>query len=210
MQTVLCYGDSNTYGYSPVDGERWSKGIRWTGILKDLLGTDYEVIEEGCNGRTTILEVPSDVWKNGLTYLKPCLNSHKPIDYFVMMLGTNDLKFQFGVGAKEVAKGAETLVEEVKDFSNSKNVKLPKIILISPPYIGEGICQSPFGNDFDEKSVIESKKFAKYYEEVANRQGCIFVDAAKAVMPSLEDSLHLMPSEHKKLAHKIYEVIKSN
>ena len=210
MQTVLCYGDSNTYGYCPVDGERWSKGIRWTGILKDLLGTDYEVIEEGCNGRTTILEVPSDVWKNGLTYLKSCLNSHKPIDYFVMMLGTNDLKFQFGVGAKEVAKGAETLVEEVKDFSDSKNVKLPKIILISPPYIGEGICQSPFGNDFDKKSVIESKKFAKYYEEVANRQGCIFVDAAKVVMPSLEDSLHLMPSEHKKLAHKIYEVIKSN
>lgn len=213
MKTVLCYGDSNTYGYSPIDGSRFDKSVRWTGILKEMLEEnfkdEYELLEEGCNGRTTIFDDPYEEWKNGLTYLKPCLNSHKPVDIFVMMLGTNDLKKYFGVSAKEIAAGAEKLVKEVKDFSTQKNVKIPKIILVSPPYIGEGICESCFKSDFDERSLEESKQFAIYYEKVANENGCIFLDAAKIVRPSDEDSLHLMPEEHRKMAEKMYEVIVS-
>lgn len=209
MKTVLCYGDSNTYGYSPLDGDRWGRDIRWTARLQKLLGDEYMVIEEGCNGRTTIYDDPYDEWKNGLTYLKPCLNSHKPIDIITLMLGTNDLKKYFGVGAKDISEGAEKLVLEIKAFSESKGLAEPKIILIAPPLIGEGIVDSCFGVDFDERSVSESKMFAKYYEEVANRTGCIYVDAAKVVEPSKEDSLHLMPSEHEKLASKLCEVIKN-
>lgn len=85
MRTVLCFGDSNTYGYNPVNGERLSKNVRWTGRLQILLGDEYVVVEEGCNGRTTVFKEPVDVWKSGLEYLKPCLNSHKPVDIVVMM-----------------------------------------------------------------------------------------------------------------------------
>ena len=53
MTTILCYGDSNTYGYNPVNGLRYPKDVRWTGVLQKLLGEQYAVIEEGCNGRTT-------------------------------------------------------------------------------------------------------------------------------------------------------------
>ena len=95
MKTILCYGDSNTYGYNPVTGGRWSEDIRWTGRLQQLLGDEYKVIEEGCNGRTTMYKAPGEGWKSGLEYLKPCLNSHKPVDAVVMMLGTNDLKMDF-------------------------------------------------------------------------------------------------------------------
>ena len=79
MKTVLCYGDSNTYGYNPENGLRYSEDERWTGVLKSLLGPAYNVIEEGCNGRTTIYDDPLEGWKNGKDYLKPCLNSHKPL-----------------------------------------------------------------------------------------------------------------------------------
>jgi len=89
MKTILCYGDSNTYGYNPVTGGRWPEDIRWTGRLQQLLGDEYKVIEEGCNGRTTMYKAPGEGWKSGLEYLKPCLNSHKPVDAVVMMLGTN-------------------------------------------------------------------------------------------------------------------------
>ena len=99
MITVLCYGDSNTYGYIPETGMRYPRDIRYPGRLQLLLGEDYAVIEEGCNGRTTIHDDPIDGWKNGLDYLKPCLNSHKPVDIVILMLGSNDLKETFHLTA---------------------------------------------------------------------------------------------------------------
>ena len=110
MTTILCYGDSNTYGYNPVNGLRYPKDVRWTGVLQKLLGEQYAVIEEGCNGRTTVFEDIAEPWKAGLGYLKPCLNTHKPIDFVIMMLGSNDLKRMFHASAKEIADGAEQLV----------------------------------------------------------------------------------------------------
>ena len=86
MTTILCYGDSNTYGYNPVNGLRYPKDVRWTGVLQKLLGEQYAVIEEGCNGRTTVFEDIAEPWKAGLGYLKPCLNTHKPIDFVIRML----------------------------------------------------------------------------------------------------------------------------
>ena len=50
---ILCIGDSNTWGYIPGSGERYEKNVRWTGKLAQTLGENYEVIEEGMNGRTT-------------------------------------------------------------------------------------------------------------------------------------------------------------
>ena len=65
MTTILCYGDSNTYGYNPVNGLRYPKDVRWTGVLQKLLGEQYAVIEEGCNGRTTVFEDIAEPWKAG-------------------------------------------------------------------------------------------------------------------------------------------------
>ena len=120
MTTILCYGDSNTYGYNPVNGLRYPKDIRWTGVLQKLLGEEYAVIEEGCNGRTTVFEDVAEPWKAGLGYLKPCLNTHKPIDFVIMMLGSNDLKRVFHASAKEIADGAEQLVSIIKEFTKEK------------------------------------------------------------------------------------------
>ena len=116
MKTVLCYGDSNTYGYNPVNGMRYGESIRWTCRLRDLLGDGYRVIEEGCNGRTTIYDDPVDGWKNGLDYLRPCLNSHKPVDIVILMLGSNDLKDTFHLTAREIADGAGVLVDTIKNL----------------------------------------------------------------------------------------------
>ncbi len=209
MTTVLCYGDSNTYGYSPENGMRYPRNIRYPGRLQELLGDGYSVIEEGCNGRTTIHEDPLDGWKNGLDYLKPCLNSHKPVDIVIMMLGSNDLKTTFRLTAREIADGAATLVDVIRKFTAEKQGFIPKIILVSPPELGEGLQTSPFYGDFDEKSLEESKKFPKYYKAVAEKYDCIFFDAAEYIYPSDEDSLHLTPEGHRVLAEKLAEVIKN-
>ncbi|MCR4923349.1 MAG: SGNH/GDSL hydrolase family protein [Lachnospiraceae bacterium] len=207
-KTILCYGDSNTYGYIPENGMRYKKDIRYPGRLQLLLGDEYAVIEEGCNGRTTIYDDPIDGWKNGLDYLRPCLNSHKPVDIVTMMLGSNDLKDTFHLGAKDIARGAEKLLDVIIDFTGEKQGYVPKIILISPPEIGEGIKSSPFYGAFYEDAIERSREFPKYYSEVAERKGCIFLNAAEYIYPSEFDSLHLTAEGHGILAEKLCELIK--
>ena len=207
MKTVLCYGDSNTYGYVPETGMRYPRDVRYPGILQMLLGDEYAIIEEGCNGRTTIQDDPIDGWKNGLDYLRPCLNSHKPVDIIILMLGTNDLKTVFHSNAELIAEGAGVLVDVIKSFSLEKQEFIPKIILVSPPQIGEGIKSSPFYGAFDERSVEESKKFHLHYEYIAEQKGCVFFDAAKYIKPSEYDSLHLTAKAHAILAEKLSDLI---
>lgn len=208
-KTVLCYGDSNTYGYIPETGMRYERDVRWTGRLQKLLGSEYNVIEEGCNGRTTVRDDPLDGWKNGLDYLKPCLNSHKPVDIVILMLGSNDLKEAFHVSASEISDGAGILVDVIKEFTKMKQGYVPNIILVSPPHIGERIADSPFYGAFYERAIEESKRFREFYSKVAKDKGCIFIDAAEYIEPSGFDSLHLTPDAHEVLAEKFSECIKA-
>lgn len=208
VKTVLCYGDSNTYGYIPETGMRYPREVRYPGRLQLLLGDAYAVVEEGCNGRTTIHDDPIDGWKNGLDYLKPCLNSHKPVDIVILMLGSNDLKATFHLTAKEIADGAGILVDVIQSFTEEKQGYVPKIILVSPPPLGGGIASSPFYGAFYEDAVAESRHFPEYYRAVADKYGCIFFDAAAYIEPSPVDSLHLTTEGHRILAERLYELIK--
>ncbi len=209
MTTILCYGDSNTFGYVPETGMRYPKEVRWPGKLQLLLGEEYAVIEEGCCGRTTVMDDPVEGWKNGLDYLKPCLNSHKPVDIVILALGSNDLKEIFHASAEEIAKGAETLVDVIQSFTPVKQGFVPKIILVSPPEIGEGIRSSSFYGRFLENAVTRSREFPKYYREAAERKGCIFFDAAQYVKPSETDSLHLSADSHEILAKQFAQTVLS-
>ena len=208
MTTILCYGDSNTFGYVPETGMRYPREVRYPGRLQMLLGDDYTVIEEGCNGRTTIHDDPVDGWKNGLDYLRPCLNSHKPVDIVILMLGSNDLKDTFHLTAKEIAEGAGTLVEVIQEFTEEKQGFVPRIILVAPPEIGEGIADSAFYGRFLENAIGRSREFPKWYRRVAEENGCVFVDAASVVKASPVDSLHLSPEGHARLAEEFAHVIR--
>ena len=94
-RTVLCFGDSNTYGQRAEDVRgRRPIDVRWTGRLQLLLGAGYSVIEEGLNGRTTDLDEQRP-GRNGRTYQIPCLESHHPVGILVLGLSGNNLKPQF-------------------------------------------------------------------------------------------------------------------
>lgn len=209
-KTILCYGDSNTYGYDPTTRLRFSSDIRWTGRLGRILGPGFRIIEEGCNGRTTMYDYPDESWKNGLHYLRPCLNSHKPLDIVILMLGTNDLKEIFHASAQEIAENAGRLAAVIQEFTAEKQGSVPQIILVSPPRIGPGITSSPFRGEFTQRAVTESAEFSAYYRQEAGRRGCVFFDAAQYVRPSREDSLHLMPEAHAALAEGFGAMIKGS
>ena len=105
---ILCIGDSNTWGYNPENGWRYEK--RWTKVLSELM-PENEIIEEGLNGRTLTRVDPVFKERCGIKGLKMLLMSHKPVDYVIVMLGTNELKTVFENDAKGIAKGIRQFLE---------------------------------------------------------------------------------------------------
>lgn len=209
MKRILCFGDSNTYGFIPVECGRYEENVRWPGRLKKLLGDEYLVIEEGCNGRTCVLDDPREDGKNGLKAVEPCLEAHKPVDLVVLMLGSNDLKGYFKASAENIANGAEILVKTIKEYTEKNQEKPAKILLMAPTEIGINVKTSMFYPDFDETALERSKCFKALYRDVAERNGCEFMSAADYVTASELDSLHLDPEEHAKLAVAVADKIKS-
>jgi len=104
MKTIMCYGDSNTWGCIPLTGQqppwRYGPAQRWPGVLRRELGDGHWIVEEGLNGRTTVWDDPLEPFRSGKELLAPCLLTHQPIDLVIVMLGTNDLKGRFGLSAR--------------------------------------------------------------------------------------------------------------
>lgn len=201
---ILCFGDSNTWGYIPASGERYPVDVRWTGLLQEKLGNNFEIIEEGLNSRTTDLDDPEYIGKNGLVYLRPCLETHDPIDAMILMLGTNDMKQKFHRQPPKIAEGVDKLIKAVKQFSREEETKMPEIILVSPPLIDEtvrGVKKKFLGAE--EKS----KQLASLYEKIATKHHCKFIDASILISPSKKDGYHLDPKQHQVLSDCLYSLI---
>lgn len=204
MKTILCYGDSNTWGYNPATGERFSRDERWTGIFRQELGNDYLVIEEGLNGRTTVWDDPIEGYKNGKEYLIPCLATHRPLDLVVIMLGTNDLKKRFSLSAYDVANGAGTLVDVVHKSAAGPDGGSPNVLLMVPPPVAN---LTEFAEMF-EGAEAKSKRFAEHYRRVAEEYNCKFFDTAQAIVSSNLDGIHFELSEHRKLGKAVADHVR--
>lgn len=209
---ILCYGDSNTYGYDPTDGMRYPEEIRWPGVLRRLRPGDT-VIEEGCNGRTCAFTPADEPWKDGRSYLKACLNSHKPLDLVILMLGSNDLKRVFHASPEDIAAGIRQILGTTRDFLAEKQGFSPRLLLIAPPVLGEGIASSPASDGFDYDAIDRSRHLAPLFKAEAEafvEAGggvCDFLDASDLIRTSEIDSLHLMPKAHEALARAIHQRI---
>lgn len=203
MKRILCYGDSNTYGHNPLNGNRLEG--RWTKILCDMLGEEYEIIEEGLCGRTTVFDDNYDKGRNGEALIEPTIASHTPIDLIVIMLGTNDIQTQFSKTAFDIARGIETLIRRIKNPYMYGNYSVPKILVISPILIDISIKNSFFGSLFGAERAVElSKKLAEQYKRVVDLyEDTYFMNAADFASASVLDGLHMDSENHKKLAEGI-------
>lgn len=207
MKSILCFGDSNTYGFDAATGGRFPWGVRWTSIVQKRLGEGFRVIEEGLGGRTTVWEDPIENRMSGKEYLLPCLESHWPLDLMVLMLGTNDLKARFGLEACDIAAGAENLVCMAKDFFRKNGENTP-ILLLSPIEVAEEIERLPFGEMLGGKSAFRrSREFPVYFRQMAERNGCGFLAASDYAKPCALDGLHLDAENHRKLGDAVAEKI---
>jgi len=199
-KNILCFGDSNTWGYNPANGCRHPRDKRWTGLLGQELGRGWRVIEEGCNGRTTVFDDPVTYGsvRNGLCFLPTCLASQKPLDLVILMLGTNDLKLRHSATPEDISKGMARLVRAVQAMPEcGVDGHAPAILVVSPLHIGPTIDRSSFGDEFGGQSAAQrSHRLAGYYEQVARQWGCAFMDASLVAQPSPLDALHMDEAGH--------------
>ena len=204
---ILCFGDSNTYGYiARGNGRRYGENIRWPSRLAKMLGNDYTVIEEGLPGRTTDTALSQEPWKNGLSVLKSVLSSHRPIDMMILMLGTNDLKASFHREAEPIDAGIRTIIDDTKSFMLEKQNYSPVILLIAPAPLSDAAMSADV-MDFDEHSVAVSRQLGSSFRRTAEEKNILFLDAADYVKVSETDGIHLDADNHVLLANAVYTVL---
>ena len=210
MYTILCYGDSNTWGYDAKTARRYPREKRWTGILQQLLGEDYFIIEEGLCGRTAAFSTAVEPEINGLSFLPVCLKSHAPLDMIVIMLGTNDLQLKYAAPPLEVARGIEKMVQIIRDPYSHGFGKVPQILLISPTPAGEGIARFVLRDLFGAADCIpRTKELAQRIQSVAKIYDCLHLHAGAAAQPCTADGLHFDEDGHLALAQAVAEVIRT-
>lgn len=200
MHRILCYGDSNTWGYDGNDLTRFPYEVRWPGKLASRLGKEFFIVEEGLCSRTIAVEDEVQPYRSGLKYLKPCLMSQYPLEWVILMLGTNDTKSRYRLSVEEIALSMEELLRTMQSFFHWYQSKT-KILLISPAPL-QGIVEGNF--EMDEDSVQKSRGLAQPYAEIAERYGAEFLDAGSCVTDYQADGCHLSEKGHAQLAEAIY------
>jgi len=187
MKTVLCFGDSNTWGANPADGERHAYEDRWPIVLQNELGEDYLIIAEGLNGRTATFDDPVEGDKNGKRHLPMILESHAPLDLVIIMLGTNDLKARFSAPAVDIAAGVGGLVDIVRSSGSGPGAGEPQLLILVP-----GVTErlSGFAEMF-AGGAEKSREFARVFAAMCQERNVPFANVNDVVRYSQADGIHL-------------------
>lgn len=205
MIHVLCYGDSNTWGYVPAtQGERFPFEVRYPGVLQSRLGPGYRVHEAGLSGRMSAWDDPLSPDRNGLRQIAAALETHRPFDCLVLMLGTNDIKRHMGLEAVDCALAQNALLDAVVAAACGPGGGRPAVVLVSPPHVVE--AEAPFGRQFDG-AIPKSRGFAEAYAAIARQRGCLFLDAAAVTATSPRDGIHLEREGHRLLGEAVAQAV---
>lgn len=199
MKQILCFGDSNTYGLIPAASDRYPWNVRWTGILANKLDkNEYQIIEEGLCGRTTVFDDVFRPGRNGSKLLPVILETHRPVDLIILMLGTNDCKTLYDVSADIIGKGIEKLLDQIEEGDPDA-----KVLLISPIHLGEGVWEDGYDKEFSRESVTVSKQLGDVYRKIALQRGISYLNASDIASPDDADREHLNETGHKALAEAV-------
>jgi lysophospholipase L1-like esterase len=204
---ILCFGDSNTWGFSPVPHgaptTRYPREQRWPHVMAAAVGGDVDVIEEALNGRTTdaadpLLAQVAGAGADGSAYLPVALASHLPLDLVVIMLGTNDVKPHLGRPASRVALGAKRLLDQVRTLDGGVGTTYPnpKALLVCPPPLGR---LSVYFEEMFAGGHAKTAQLPAMYQAIAKAAGVGFLDAGLTIATDGVDGVHLSAESQRKL-----------
>ena len=178
MKRILCYGDSNTYGYDPRSylGGRYPKHIRWTGLLEQA---GWNVVNEGQNGR----EIPTQEWQ--FQAAASAVSRSAPIDVVTIMLGGNDLLQNAAFTAEDVAVRMDRFLRDA--IAHIMDIHL---LLIAPPpmRLGEWVNE--------RRLLTESARLSACYRTLAKALEIGFADAGMWNVEMAYDGVHFSETGH--------------
>lgn len=178
--TLICYGDSNTYGYDPRDTNegRYPKEVRWTGILDTE--TDWKVENHGVNGRS----IPHTV----STVKFACQQVRDWHRSRIRMASGNAWNKIFWkiriLQPADVAKRMERFLKRMMEEAGLASRKM-RLRLIAPPAMQEGQWVGR------PELLTESRNLGKEYKRIAKRLGIAFTDASGWEIPTIYDGVLL-------------------
>ena len=209
MKTILAYGDSLTYGANPeAGGPRHAYEDRWPTVLEQALAGQARVIAEGLGGRTTVFDDFSSVAdRNGARVLPTLLDSHKPLDLVVIMLGTNDLKVYINGTAFGAAMGIKRLVQMVRLHPYDAGQPVPQVLIMAPP-LTVATKHADLHPMFAPRAD-EAKLFDHYYSRVAAELGAGYFNAASVAVADSRDGVHLDPTNTRAIGNGLAPHVKS-
>ncbi len=202
MKKILCFGDSNTFGFNPENAGRYDKQNRWSGILSKILGNEYYIAEEGMNNRTAFFAYPAALKQSGGEYLPIYIKKHNDFDICIIQLGTNDAQISYQLDENVVRTGLRRMISAIRK-ANPKT----KIILVPPVKITKDILHSEFRILFDTISMEKILRTFPVWEKFAKNNKCLYFDFNKIVTPCKIDGLHYTKESHQIIAEKLAEFI---
>ena len=190
MNHIVCFGDSNVYGYDPRSylGGRYPKEVRWTGLLESA---GWVVKNEGFNGQ----EIPSSAWEQ--EHWCQRLRMAAP-DQVLVMLGGNDLLVHPHFTAEDVAHRMEEMLSKLLSVWEQDRAG---VLLVSPPPMVPGSWIT------EKRLIRESGRFAGQYRRVADTLGIRFADAGAWDVALAYDGVHFLPEGHRAFARGLIRVL---
>lgn len=205
---IMVFGDSNSWGWKPVSEiiptTRYSRDIRWPGVLAKELGENFVVINESLSARTAASDDDSlgvsGAGLNGLKYLPAALASNMPLDLVIIMLGTNDTKPYLNRTTFEIGLDIMKLVAEVKKNTGVATAYKPaKVLVVVPPALGKIADVDWLQSIFPEASITKSKELAGILCPMAVAVKVACFDAGSVAAITGIDGVHLTVEHHQKL-----------
>lgn len=207
QKTILCFGDSLTWGWIPVvDGvptQRYPRAQRWPGVMAAELGDGWSVIEEALSGRTTDVADPNDPRLDGSLYLPTALASHLPLDLVILMLGTNDTKVFFGRTPFAIGYGMAKLIGQVLGSAGGVGTTYPapKCLVIAPPPLAT--MPHPYFVEQFVGAHDKAKALGRQYEMLSAFMKVEFLDAGAVLTTDGCDGLHFTAENNAALGRAV-------
>lgn len=209
---ILCFGDSNTWGFNANTGERFEKEVRWTRRLGEILGEGFEIIEEGLNGRCAVHEDQLKEGLKGLDYIHPCIMTHKPLDLVIIMLGTNDAKERYSMTAHNMAMGIMRVANKVRHSLTGRGARDPEILVASPAPIGPDYVSCDAFLSMGREADRKTQEMPSHLKVLAQESGFHYLNTGDHLSMGKIDHMHLDEEGHRVMAEimaaKILEIFK--
>lgn len=200
MKKILCYGDSNTFGFNPENQARYDADTRWSGILKNHFKKEFEVKEEGLCDRNGFVNHPNGFLYSAQRHFPKLIAKIDDIAYTILAVGTNDLQFRYDTSMKSIELGLEYLIRIAQEKSQN-------VIVLAPVLLPDEVKKGNFAYQFDDSSILKSRKALKVYKRLSQILHYQYIDINKITKPSEIDGLHYDIESHRQIAQALIKSI---